>query len=200
MEQQDSPPPRPSILFLGASVTSGYGLAPTLAFPSQIQQLINQVGLPYWVLNAASPGASTADGLGQMREYLQAKYRLSHLVIGLGLADAVYGTPLPEIAYNLRQIIHTARQFKPDIRLFLGQARLFQQHVMPQLKQRNGVAYARVFQTVAETEEVVLLPFLLTGVAGKDQLNLPDRLHPNEAGMKIVAQNVWSYLEPHLLD
>jgi acyl-CoA thioesterase-1 len=55
-----------------------------------------------------------------------------------------------------------------------------------------------MFQLVAREEAITLVPFLLDGVAGVAQLNQGDGIHPNEDGARLVAQNVWPYLEPVL--
>ena len=36
------------------------------------------------------------------------------------------------------------------------------------------------------------------GVGGKAEYNLPDQIHPNVEGHRIVAGNVWKVLEPLL--
>jgi acyl-CoA thioesterase-1 len=56
--------------------------------------------------------------------------------------------------------------------------------------------FYRMFEEIAAEEKTALLPFLLDGVGGEASLNLPDGIHPNEKGYKIVAQNVLTHLEP----
>jgi acyl-CoA thioesterase-1 len=72
-----------------------------------------------------------------------------------------------------------------------------------QMPQNMGEEYMRefreVFAQVAKDKQTKLIPFLLEGVGGKAELNLPDRIHPNPQGHKIVADTVWSALEPLLL-
>ena len=59
-------------------------------------------------------------------------------------------------------------------------------------------AFAKVFPDLARTNQAVLIPFLLEGVGGKPELNLPDMIHPTAEGHKIVAENVWKVLKPVL--
>jgi acyl-CoA thioesterase-1 len=53
-----------------------------------------------------------------------------------------------------------------------------------------------MYADLAKKEGIPLLPFLLDGVAGIPRLNQPDGLHPNVAGERIVADNVWRALKP----
>ena len=52
-----------------------------------------------------------------------------------------------------------------------------------------------MFPSIAKQQRILLLPFLLEGVAGKPELNLPDGIHPNVEGHKIVAKHVVKFLE-----
>ena len=66
----------------------------------------------------------------------------------------------------------------------------------------EGLDYERqiqdCYQTLAREHDVPLIPFFLEGVAGRDELNQQDRIHPNAEGTKIVAANVYRYLKPML--
>jgi acyl-CoA thioesterase-1 len=66
-----------------------------------------------------------------------------------------------------------------------------------------GVDYTRQFREVyrelAKTHKVRFLPFLLQGVGGTPALNQPDGIHPNARGAQLVADLVWSALEPVLV-
>jgi acyl-CoA thioesterase-1 len=68
----------------------------------------------------------------------------------------------------------------------------------PNLGERYTSAFRAMFQSVAREEGVTLVPFLLDGVAGVAQFNQGDGIHPNEDGARLVAENVWPYMEPVL--
>jgi acyl-CoA thioesterase I len=53
-----------------------------------------------------------------------------------------------------------------------------------------------MYADLAVKNDATLIPYLLEGVGGNPLLNQPDRLHPNAAGQKILAENVWRVLEP----
>ncbi len=58
--------------------------------------------------------------------------------------------------------------------------------------------FRAIFPDLAAANSAALIPFLLDGVGGIPELNLPDGIHPTPAGHKIVAENVWKVLEPVL--
>jgi len=59
-------------------------------------------------------------------------------------------------------------------------------------------AFRDLFGSLAETNHAALIPYLLEGVGGNPDLNLADLIHPNAAGQRILAENVWRVLEPIL--
>jgi acyl-CoA thioesterase-1 len=70
---------------------------------------------------------------------------------------------------------------------------------LPQFSEDNYVrAFGEMFGELAQKNKAALVPFLLKGVAGDPALNLPDAIHPNAIGQRILADNVWEFLEPLL--
>ena len=59
-------------------------------------------------------------------------------------------------------------------------------------------AFGGIFRAVAEKNRAILIPFFLEGVGGNPELNQWDRVHPNAAGQRVLAENVWRVLEPLL--
>ncbi|MGB1287868.1 MAG: SGNH/GDSL hydrolase family protein, partial [Aggregatilineales bacterium] len=146
----------PVILFLGASITRGYGLRKQYAYPQKIQQFLNDAGATYHVINGAQNGASTVHGLMQMHPFLQDGVNLQYLVIGLGSADAAYKTPIEKIDKNISQIVEIARMFNPDIKIFLFQHRVFQSPGRDKLDPMYKAKYALIFEAVAARENLIL--------------------------------------------
>ena len=50
------------------------------------------------------------------------------------------------------------------------------------------------YPELASKYQMAYVPFYLDGVAGKPALNLPDRVHPNAAGYKVIAANIWPFI------
>lgn len=184
---------RKSIFVVGDSIAAGHGVDPEEAFPSLLQQRINERKLPYEVVNAGVSGDTTAGGVRRMPWLL--KRKMDVLVLELGGNDGLRGITPKETKTNLEKIIDLAREKNPDVQVIIAGM---------QMPQNMGEEYTRefreVFSAVAKEKKTRLIPFLLEGVGGKADLNLPDRIHPNPAGHKIIAETAWSVLEPLLTE
>lgn len=182
---------RPVILFLGNSLTAGYQLDPDDAFPALIQKKIEALGLPYRVMNAGVSGDTSTDGLNRLDWLL--RQPVDVLVLALGANDALRGQPVEHIRANLGEIIDRTRGRYPGVRVLMAGMR------MPDNYGREYTeTFEAMYKDLAGDREVVLIPFLLEGVAGRPDMNLPDAIHPTEAGHQIIAGTVWSYLAPLL--
>jgi acyl-CoA thioesterase-1 len=51
-----------TIVFFGNSLTAGYGVSPSEAFPAIIQKKIDSLDLPYQVINAGVSGETSSGG------------------------------------------------------------------------------------------------------------------------------------------
>lgn len=183
----------PTVVFLGDSLTAGFGLSESEALPALIQRRVDNERLPYHVVNAGRSGDTTAGGLARIDWYFKDSLDLRALVIGLGSNDAMRGLPLETMEANLRQIIRRARERKPGVKVFLWELKTF-----PNLGQEYAGAYAAVFPRVAQSEGAILIPFPLEAVAAHPELNQSDGIHPNAEGTERVADRVWATIRPSL--
>lgn len=180
---------RKEILFLGDSLSAGYGIDPDSAFPALIQQKLDAASLPFEVVSAGLSGDTTAGGLRRLPWLL--KRRVSILVLELGGNDGLRGFPLSTTRANLQQIVNLTKDRYPDVRLVIAGMR------MPEnLGAEYAGSFRSIFPDLAKLNHAALIPFLLEGVAGDPRFNQGDLIHPNVAGHKIVADNVWRVLEP----
>lgn len=184
---------RPAIVFLGDSLTAGRGLAASQSAPALIETKLAAAQLDYAVVNAGRSGDTTAGGLARLPWYLDAEVQPRVLVIGLGSNDAMRGLPIAEIESNLRKIVSAARDYYPEMQIFL-----YQMHTFPNMGPQYAGDYEKLFAKVAQSENIVLLPFPLLGVAGEARLNQDDGIHPTAEGTVIMADNIWKALKPHL--
>ena len=183
--------PRKTIVVLGDSIAAGSGVEPTEAFPNLLQEKIQEKQLPYEVVNAGVSGDTTASGVRRMPWLL--KRPIDILVVELGGNDGLRGIAPEETRANIEKIISLAREKHPTIRIVLAGMQ------MPQnMGNDYNQKFRALFPAVAKEKKTALVPFLLEGVGGKAELNQPDRIHPNPAGHKIVAANVWAILQPLL--
>lgn len=179
------------IVILGDSITAGYGLERSQAYPALLQKKIQEAGLPFEVVNAGVSGDTTAGGLRRVGWALGTGAAVC--VIALGGNDGLRGLPVEQTEANLTGIISAVRLKNPETVIILAGMQ------MPQnLGLEFREAFASVFPRVAAKCETLLVPFLLEGVGGDPKMNLDDQIHPNVEGQKRVAKNVWKVLEQWL--
>jgi len=182
-----------TLVFFGDSLTAGLGLADpaTQSFPSVIQQKIDAEHLHWRVVNAGLSGETSAGGLRRVDWVLRQGADI--FVLELGGNDGLRGIAPAVTRDNLQAIVDRVRSACPKARVILAGMR------MPA---SMGPDYASAFQTIypdlAQKNGLILVPFLLEGVAGKPELNQPDGIHPTAAGDLIVADLLWGILRPIL--
>ena len=179
------------ILFLGDSLSAGFGLDVEDAFPSLIQKKIEQEKLPFKVVNAGLSGETTAGGLRRIDWLL--KQKVDVLVIELGGNDGLRGIAPSETEKNLQGIIDKAREKNPDVVIVLAGMQ-----APPNMGKDYTEKFRAIFPALAKKNSIALIPFLLEGVAGNPRLNLPDGIHPTAEGHRIIAETVWNTLNPIL--
>ncbi len=182
---------RPVVLFLGDSLTAGYGLDPDDAFPALIQARIDEAGLQYRVVNAGVSGETSAGALRRLDWLLQQPVAV--LVLETGANDGLRGQDPATTRQNIQAVLDRVRAQSPPPKLVL---------VGMEALPNYGESYRRQFRALypelAKKNGAALVPFLLEGVAGVSALNLADGVHPNAEGQKVVAGTVWKMLRPLL--
>jgi acyl-CoA thioesterase-1 len=177
------------VLFVGTSLTAGYGLTPELAYPAVVARLAESEGVSIDVTNAGLSGETSAGALRRMDWILRAPADV--IVVETGANDALRGLDPDSTRANLERIIARIRAAQPRAEIVL---------VQMEAPPNYGIGYVRRFRAmyadVARDEDVVLAPFLLNGVAGLPELNQADGIHPNRRGAELVAANIWKALKP----
>jgi len=184
------PQPR-NILFLGDSITAGYGLEPSQSYPALIQDKIDAKKWPFRTVNAGQSGDTSAGGLNRMDWLLRS--RVDILVLELGGNDGLRGLPPETTRNNLQGIIERTRKKYPQARIILAGMK-----VPPNMGGDYAKKFATIYPELANKNGTLLIPFILENVGGIRELNLPDGIHPTAKGQEIVAANVWKVLEPVL--
>jgi acyl-CoA thioesterase-1 len=182
---------RGTILVLGDSIAAGYGLETSQAFPALLQDEIDTAGLPFTVVNAGLSGDTSAGGLRRIDWLL--KRKIDVLVLELGGNDGLRGISPQTTKSNLQAIIDRTKKKYPEVRIVIAGMQM-----PPNLGSDYVKSFNRIYPDLAEENAAFLVPFLLEGVGGRPELNLPDRIHPTARGQKIVAENVWKILKPIL--
>lgn len=189
----ESQTPSFRILFLGDSITAGFGVDPEKAFPALIQERINELELPFIVVNAGISGETSSGGLSRIPWMLRQKIDI--LILELGGNDALRGIDLVVTQHNLSQIISKTKDAYPGVRVIVAGMQ-----VPPNLGHEYTATFRSIFPELARQYNASLIPFVLEGVGGIPELNQPDQIHPTEAGHVLVADNVWEILSPILLE
>jgi len=185
-----APPPK-VVLFLGDSLTAGYGIDRAKAFPALIQAQIDGRRWSIKVVNAGQSGDTSAGGLGRLDWLL--KNRVDVLVLELGANDGLRGLPVDVTRKNLQAIIDRTRKQNPRVRVVIAGMK-----VPPNMGRDFASRFESMFRDLARKNNAALIPFILEGVGGVRELNLPDGIHPTAAGHRLVADNIWKALEPIL--
>lgn len=177
-----------NILFFGTSLTAGYGLDPSEAFPALIQNKIDSLNLPYKVINGGLSGETSAAGKSRIDWLL--KQPIDIFVLELGANDGLRGIAVNETTKNLQAIIDQVKAKYPNVKMVMAGMQ-----VPPNMGNTYANDFKAIFPKLAEKNDMVLIPFLLDKVGGVPELNQADGIHPTAAGDRILAENVWVKLK-----
>lgn len=183
-----SSPATKTIVFFGDSLTAGYGLSKDQAFPALIEQNLRKKGIHHKVVNAGLSGETSAGGLGRIDWVLNQPVDI--FILELGANDGLRGLPLEQTRKNLQGIIDKVKNRFPTVKIVIAGMM-----VPPNLGNDYTQEFQAIFPALAKKNQAALIPFLLEGVAGIENLNLPDGIHPNADGHQIVAGNVMKVIE-----
>ena len=178
------------ILILGDSLTEGFGVSAEEAYPSLLEEKLNaelspRTKLRYEVVNGGISGATTSGGVSRVEWFLKAKP--DYLLLALGGNDGLRGIPVKEIKKNIDRILHAAR--KNQIPTMLAGMK-----IPPNYGEDYARSFSQAFAQLAKDHQIPFIPFLLEGVGGNPEMNLPDRIHPNPLGHQALCQTVYERL------
>lgn len=187
--RSDSTGAKVSVLFFGTSLTAGYGLDPSQAFPVLIAKKAAAEGLPINAINAGLSGETSAGAVRRIDWVI--KKPVDVVVVETGGNDGLRALDANQLQSNIAGIVKKIRAAQPRAKIVLGVM-----EAPPNFGAKYTSDFRSAYTSVAKAEGVTLMPFLLDGVAGKAELNQDDAVHPNLAGEKIVADNVWRAIKP----
>lgn len=194
IHQQAVPTPavaRPKIVAFGDSLTAGLGLVAEETYPAQLQKMLERAGYQYEVVNAGVSGDTSAGGLRRIDWVMDAQVK--YVILELGANDILRGQPVADMKENLARIIKAMQEQGATVILAGMEAPT---NSGPEYRKEVHDAYL----SLAETYRLPFIPFILTGIAGSDNLNQEDLSHPNAKGAQILARNVFDVLGPLLGD
>jgi acyl-CoA thioesterase I len=174
---------------LGDSLTSGRGIARRRAFPALLQAQLIDDGYEYEVINSGVSGDTTARAVRRFRAALDGDVRV--LIVALGANDGLRGVPVQQVTASLGQIIEEAQRRGISVLLCGMEA-------LPVHGWAYSVAFHRAYDDLAARYRVPIVPFLLLKLIANPEMMQDDRIHPNEAGARVIADTIWPYLKPLL--
>ena len=178
------------ILILGDSLTEGYGVSESEAYPFILEKKLNlesKGGLNknFQVINGGINGATTSGGVSRINWLLRSNP--DYLILALGGNDGLRGIPIEKIKENLAEIVVAAQ--KNNIPILLAGMK-----IPPNYGLEYSDSFTNLYSQVSREYNISLIPFLLEGVGGEPSMNLPDRIHPNPKGHEIIAKTVHEHL------
>ncbi len=177
------------VLFLGDSLTAGYGIDPEKAYPNLVRDILKKEGIEITVMNASISGSTSASAMSRLKWSLRGKPDV--MLLALGANDGLRGIKLTSTKENLKEAIKLAKS--KGVKVILAGM---------QIPPNYGPEYTRefkqMFPDLKKEEGITLLPFLLKGVAGDRKLNIDDGIHPNEEGHKVIAKTVAPFIKEAL--
>jgi acyl-CoA thioesterase-1 len=179
----------PKLVFIGDSLTEGYGVDRESAFPSLIEKRLRAEGRNWEVINTGISGSTSASASARMRWVLKSHPQV--VFLALGANDALRGFKPEDTEKNLSSALKLAESAKVPVILAGMMA-------PPNYGKEYAAQFKAVYLRLHKKFKVQFLPFLLEGVAGKPELNQADGIHPNEKGHKIVADLVYGTLKGFL--
>ncbi len=181
-----------SLVVLGDSLSAGYGVDISEAWPALIQAFLRGDGMPWKVINAGVSGDTTAAGVRRLDWLLRKP--VDALILELGANDGLRGLPLEATRTNLQAVIDRTRAKWPKAQIILAGMRL-----PANMGAEYVSSFEAIFPALAASNRITLIPFLLEGVGGRPEFNQFDQIHPNAVGHRRVASHVWTFLKPVLL-
>ncbi len=177
------------IVGFGDSLMAGYDLPESDGFPAVLQSALKAKGFETAVANAGVSGDTTTGGLERLDWSVPDGTKL--VVLGLGGNDALRGISPKITRDNLDQMI--TRLKERNIAVVLAGML-----APPNMGKDYEAAFNPIYPDLAAKHAVPLIPFFLEGVAGKAELQLPDRLHPNRKGVDVMVENAMKTIAPEV--
>ena len=179
----------PVILVLGDSLSAEYGLARGTGWVHLLEQRLEKDKSPWAVFNASISGETSSGGISRLPSLLTQK-QPGIVMIELGANDALRGLPIAQTETNLRRMIQMSKKSGARVLLFGIQ-------IPTNYGQSYTTQFKKLYQQLANEEQIELLPFFLEGIATKPELFQADRLHPNVKAQSILFKNVWGSMAPY---
>jgi acyl-CoA thioesterase-1 len=175
-----------TIIVLGDSLSSGYGLGDAPSWVQILEDRIAQEAYEYSVVNASIAGDTTSGGLSRLPRLLE-RYTPDIVIIELGGNDGLRGQPVSLLRENLARMI--------ELVIATGAVPVLTGiQIPPNYGPAYTAQFTAVYHELAARFEIAFVEFLMDGVALDASRMQSDRIHPNASGQPQMFDNVWSVL------
>ncbi len=193
-EESTTPPPvqtqpkenfEGTIVAVGDSLTEGLGVEEEFAYPAVLERNLRARGYPYRVVNAGISGETSSGTLARVNWIMTLKPDIVILVIGAN--DGFRGIDPDLIKTNIHTIVKELKA--QNVIVVVGAMK-----IVKNLGKDYTTAFANIYQEIARSENIILTPFFLEGVAANRTLNQADGIHPTAEGYGVIVDNIMPYV------
>lgn len=179
-----------TVLVVGDSISAAFGMDTQQGWVHLLDERMREEGFEHQLVNASVSGDTSAGGAARLPALLT-EHKPEVVIVELGGNDGLRGLPPRQLQQNLASMIDASRNAGAKV-LLLGM------RIPPNYGERYTTAFAKVYDDLAVDKKVPLVPFLLEGVGGVDNLMQDDGVHPAVAAQPQLLENVWPTLKPLL--
>lgn len=176
-----------TVLVLGDSISAAYGIQREKGWVSLLQQYVRSIDEEFTVVNASISGETTGGGLARFAQSL-AEHQPQVTIIELGGNDGLRGYPLQQVKRNLTELVQMAKAADSQV-LLLGM------QIPPNYGARYSSGFAGLFDDIASSEEVPLVPSFLERIALTPGMLQADGIHPVQAAQPLLLETVQPELD-----
>ena len=174
------------IVAVGDSLTAGYGVDETEAYPALLEKRLLLDGFFFKVINAGVSGETSSGTLSRI-EWVIRSLKPDFIILETGANDGLRGVDPQVLEKNLDGIVTTIKTHGIGI-LLAGMK------IPPNLGPVYTARFAKVYPKIAKKHHIPLIPFFLESVAGDARYNLSDRMHPNPEGYRRILDYIYPYV------
>ncbi len=179
-----------SIVVLGDSISAGYGIEVQQGWVALLQKKLTEQHYDYAISNESIGGDTSAGGLARIDQALRL-HKPNLLLLELGANDGLRGLPPEEMKNNLTEIVTRARKSGAKVLLLAMK-------IPPNYGKRYIDMFYDIYPQLATELKIPYVPFILEDVALNPEMMQRDGLHPNQSAQPIIAEKIWTYLQPLL--
>ena len=175
-----------TIVAMGDSLTEGLGVDPNQTYPAQLDRKLRESGYNYTVVNAGVSLETSSGALSRV-DWVISSLHPDIVILATGGNDSLRAIDPVLTEQNLRKLVETLQA--ADVTVILAGMQTVQN-----MGETYTDAFRSIYPAVAADYDLILIPFLLEGVAGDPKLNQDDFIHPTAEGYTIVVETVYPYV------